>query len=82
MSLKAISDLVIEDFAAELIIKDERIASLESDNTSYRELALISIEHLACVTTRSERLARRLSATQIEYAAFRATDSRAHTVAS
>ena len=77
---KVVADLVIADLAAELTLKDERIASLEADVTSYRELALISVERVASLTTQNEHVTRQRDASRNDYAGFRATVKRAHTV--
>ncbi len=69
---KAITDLVIEQFADELAIRDERIASLEADVVSYRELAQVSVQRLAGLTQQLENISRQRDAIRNEYATFRA----------
>ena len=68
---KTIADLVIEQFADELALKDERIASLEADVVSYRELAQASVQRIASLTTQIENISRQRDAIRNEYAAFR-----------
>ena len=72
-----VADLVIADLAADLIIKDERIASLEADVVAYRELAFISVERVASLTTQIEHVTRQRDASRNDYAGFRATVKRA-----
>ena len=74
---KVAADLVIADLAADLAIKDERIASLEADVTSYRELALTSLERQATLTTQHKHVTRQRDASRNDDASFRATVKRA-----
>jgi len=56
--------MVIEDLSAENLIQTERIAHLESERHSYRELACIALQELARVTWQLSHARRRLKVLQ------------------
>lgn len=53
--MDAVTTLVIEDLAAELALKDERIVSLEADNSVLRELLVAALDALAAKTAADNR---------------------------